>query len=227
MTTMTLNTNLNGIELYFDEKPADAVREAMKALGFRWHAKKSMWWAKQTEARLALAEELCKADAPADKPAKGKGKKTTKKTETQADAPKASKGKQPKAEPKTEPKAEKPKAEPKKTKAEPKVEFSELSDKTTYTVVTGKGFETRKGYVFTATVGKTTLTLGVAKEKDKTWTLTELTTGISVGADYEKRFMAHKALEVKEVKSIAKMLKEEEYQKRAKALEKHNKKASK
>lgn len=205
MTTMTLNTNLNGIELYFDEKPADAIREAMKNLGFRWHAKKAMWWAKQTPERLALAEKL----TAEDKPAKGKGKKATKKAEPKAQ--------EPKAEPKSEPKAKKA----------PEVKLSELSDKLTYYVATVKGYETRKGYTFTATVGKTSVKLAVCKEKDSTWTVTECTTGIAVGGDYEKRYLALKSVNVNAVKEIAKMLKTEEYQKRAKALEKHIKKVSK
>ncbi len=215
MTTMTLNANLNGIELYFDEKPTDAIREAMKNLGFRWHAKKAMWWAKQTPERLALAETLAETKTePTEEPkAKGK-KKASKKAEPKADAPVA--------EPAPAPKADAPKA-----KAEPKVTLSELGDKTTYTVVTGKGFETRKGYLFTAKTGRTTVQLGVAKEKDGTWTVTEITTGVMVAGDFDKRFRALQGVDVALVKNVAKALKSEEYQARAKKLEKHNKKASK
>lgn len=56
--TLTLNNNLNGIELSFDSKPNVEVLSAIKELGFRWHNKKKLWYAKQTEERLAKAKEL-------------------------------------------------------------------------------------------------------------------------------------------------------------------------
>lgn len=200
MTTMTLNTNLNGIELRFDEKPTDAIRESMKALGFRWSPKKSMWWAKQNPERLALANSIVE-ESP-----KPKTKKTAKKAT-----------------------AEQPKAEPKKDAEKPKalVTAKDLSDKTSYYVATAKGFETRKGYTFVAKVGKTKVQLGVAKEKDNTWTITELTTGIMVAGDIEKRYIALNMVTEELVKNVAALLKTDEYKKRVNALEKHTKKASK
>ena len=107
------------------------------------------------------------------------------------------------------------------------MKLSELSDKLTYYVATAKGFETRKGYTFTASVGKTSVELAVCKEKDGTWTVTECTTGIAVAGDFEKRYLALKGVDAKMVKEVAKLLKADEYAKRAKALEKHIKKASK
>lgn len=56
--TLTLNNNLNGIELKFDSKPSVEVLNAIKELGFRWHNKKKLWYAKQTADRLAKAKEL-------------------------------------------------------------------------------------------------------------------------------------------------------------------------
>jgi len=58
MCTMTLNSEFNGIELTFAGKPAEEIREAMKAAGFRWHRQKKLWYAKQTADRMALAEKL-------------------------------------------------------------------------------------------------------------------------------------------------------------------------
>lgn len=65
MCTMTLNSEFNGIELTFAGKPAEEIREAMKAAGFRWHRQKKLWYAKQTADRMALAEKLS-GQAPAD-----------------------------------------------------------------------------------------------------------------------------------------------------------------
>lgn len=58
MCTMTFNSQLNGIELVFAEKPAEEIREQLKALGFRWHRQKKLWYAKKTAERMALAEKL-------------------------------------------------------------------------------------------------------------------------------------------------------------------------
>lgn len=85
-TTMNLNAAKNGIELTFSEKPDDAIRTALKDIGFRWSNKMGIWWAKQTPERLALAESLCT-------PVK-KAKKQTKKATTKAE-PKAKAEKKP------------------------------------------------------------------------------------------------------------------------------------
>lgn len=58
MATLTLNNELNGIELSFEAKPAADVLNSIKELGFRWHNKKKLWYAKQTEERLAKAQEI-------------------------------------------------------------------------------------------------------------------------------------------------------------------------
>ena len=85
----TLNEEHNGIEIKFNEKPSTEVRAQLKALKFRWHQTKGLWYAKQSEQTLALAKSLCEAE------------KSAKKT-------------QPKAEVKAEVKAEEPKAPAKK-----------------------------------------------------------------------------------------------------------------
>lgn len=58
MCTMAINSQFNGIELTFAGKPAEEIREAMKAAGFRWHKQKKLWYAKNTTERLALAKKL-------------------------------------------------------------------------------------------------------------------------------------------------------------------------
>ena len=69
--TMMLNNDLNGIEIKFDVKPAADILAALKGLGFRWHQKKKIWYAKQSEERIAVAKELVNGEvAPAAAPAK-------------------------------------------------------------------------------------------------------------------------------------------------------------
>lgn len=64
MTALTLNPSLNGIEISFDRKPSAETLKSLKGAGFRWHAKKKIWYAKQTAERLSLAHEL--AGEPAE-----------------------------------------------------------------------------------------------------------------------------------------------------------------
>lgn len=73
MCTMAINNEFNGIELTFEGKPEESIREAMKAAGFRWHRMKKLWYAKQTPDRLDLARKLSgddQAQAPAVAPVK-------------------------------------------------------------------------------------------------------------------------------------------------------------
>lgn len=65
---INLNSEKNGIELIFEEKPSAATLEEIKAQGFRWHRVKKLWYAKQTADRLTFARtlgELATAPAPA------------------------------------------------------------------------------------------------------------------------------------------------------------------
>ncbi|AZV43688.1 hypothetical protein BAOM_3079 [Peribacillus asahii] len=50
----------NGIEITFTEKPSEEVRNAMKAIGYRWGGKKrpSIWWAIMDENTISLAKQL-------------------------------------------------------------------------------------------------------------------------------------------------------------------------
>lgn len=56
--TMTINNDLNGIELTFPGKPEQNILTALKTNGFRWHKQKKVWYAKQTPERLTVAQEI-------------------------------------------------------------------------------------------------------------------------------------------------------------------------
>lgn len=75
--TMTINNELNGIEISFKSIPGADIRETMKNAGYRWHKIKKLWYAKQTAERLSLAQKICGGniqDAPASAPAEIKNK---------------------------------------------------------------------------------------------------------------------------------------------------------
>lgn len=56
--TYAINNDLHGIEITFTSKPAQEIRESLKASGFRWHKAKKLWYARLTDERRALAEEI-------------------------------------------------------------------------------------------------------------------------------------------------------------------------
>lgn len=58
MTTFATNKELNGVEIYFDIKPSEEVRNQLKALKFRWHKIKKCWYAKQNYDTLKIAQDL-------------------------------------------------------------------------------------------------------------------------------------------------------------------------
>lgn len=58
MARFTINTELNGIEVVFEERPAAETLEALKGAGFRWHRAKKLWYAKNTAERLTLAQSI-------------------------------------------------------------------------------------------------------------------------------------------------------------------------
>ena len=70
--TITRNATFNSIEITFDGKPAATVREALKALKFRWHSVKKVWYGYSDEAtvKAAIDGQPVKASKPAAKPAK-------------------------------------------------------------------------------------------------------------------------------------------------------------
>lgn len=62
--TFELNKKFNGIEVTFPERPEAEVRRKMKTAGFRWHGTRRLWYAKQTEERMALAKSLSEEKKP-------------------------------------------------------------------------------------------------------------------------------------------------------------------
>lgn len=58
MCKVLYNNELNGLELYFDNKPQPQILEKLKSLFFKWHTAKKCWYAKITDERKALAEKL-------------------------------------------------------------------------------------------------------------------------------------------------------------------------
>jgi len=64
MATMyALNTKLNGVELYFDEKPERAIIETLKANRWKWHNAKKCWYTKNSEKSLSIAKSIASGEA--------------------------------------------------------------------------------------------------------------------------------------------------------------------
>lgn len=61
--TITKNETFNSIEISFEGKPSASVRDALKALKFRWHSVKKVWYGYATEEEATAAIEG-KTDAP-------------------------------------------------------------------------------------------------------------------------------------------------------------------
>lgn len=55
---MKINEELNGIELYFNNKPQQTILSNLKSNGFRWSGFKKCWYAKQTEKAFQVANSL-------------------------------------------------------------------------------------------------------------------------------------------------------------------------
>lgn len=69
--TITPNADFNSIEISFDGKPSEAVRNALKALKFRWHRIKKVWYgyADEATARAAIDGEETESSNTTIKPA--------------------------------------------------------------------------------------------------------------------------------------------------------------
>jgi len=71
--TITQNAQFNSLEIAFDGKPSQSIRDALKALRFRWHSVKKVWYGYATEdqARAAIEGKPTENSKPAKKaPAK-------------------------------------------------------------------------------------------------------------------------------------------------------------
>ena len=78
--TITPNEAYKSLEIAFNGKPSEAVREALKALRFRWHGVKKIWYGYSDEETVKTAIENAL-----------KGVKTTKTTKTAKPAEKVNK----------------------------------------------------------------------------------------------------------------------------------------
>jgi len=74
MNTYAINNELNGIEVYFSQKPEQSIIEELKANKWRWNRAKKCWYAKQSESSLTLAKEIASAEI---EPQATKAKATT------------------------------------------------------------------------------------------------------------------------------------------------------
>lgn len=71
MASYTLNQELNGIEISFDQKPDTDTLTALKSAGYRWHRIKKVWYAKQTAERISIAARLTgQPEQPTEAPKK-------------------------------------------------------------------------------------------------------------------------------------------------------------
>jgi hypothetical protein len=70
--TITRNEQFNSLEISFASKPSAEIREALKALRFRWHGQKKVWYgyADEDAAKAAITGEKAAAPAPVAKKAK-------------------------------------------------------------------------------------------------------------------------------------------------------------
>ena len=60
------NAKFNSREVYFDEKPADTVRLALKRLKMRWHGANKCWYGYASESELI---DAIIGSAPEEQPA--------------------------------------------------------------------------------------------------------------------------------------------------------------
>ncbi|WP_290774180.1 LPD29 domain-containing protein [Anaerofustis sp.] len=58
MLNITLNTEKNGIELRFDSKPSAEILTKIKENGYHWSNKQKIWYAKQSENTMTIANEI-------------------------------------------------------------------------------------------------------------------------------------------------------------------------
>ena len=59
MAYVQRNYEKNGIEIYFDKKPSETVRDTLKASGWRWSGYSKCWYNFYTASNMSFAEALC------------------------------------------------------------------------------------------------------------------------------------------------------------------------
>ena len=60
--TINLNNELNGIELSFTGKPTNEILTQLKSTGYKWHNTKKIWYARQNEKTIVLAEKMANGE---------------------------------------------------------------------------------------------------------------------------------------------------------------------
>lgn len=73
--TITNNAEFGSLEIAFDGKPEQAIRDALKALRFRWHGVKKVWYGYKDEATVRAAidgKDAPEAASAESKPAANK-----------------------------------------------------------------------------------------------------------------------------------------------------------
>ena len=71
MAFVKKNTEVNGIEIYFEMKPSSLVLQSLKSDGWRWHNKKSCWYNRYSEYNYYVANRICnEVNEKANKPEK-------------------------------------------------------------------------------------------------------------------------------------------------------------
>lgn len=68
--SLAVNPQFNSIEISFSEKPSAEIREALKALRYRWHSVKKCWYGYSTEAEAIAAIEGTKPTTKPEAPKK-------------------------------------------------------------------------------------------------------------------------------------------------------------
>ena len=63
MPRFVINNEKNGIELYFEKKPSELIRETLKSCGWRWSSFGKFWYNFNTASNLQLARDLCNVSA--------------------------------------------------------------------------------------------------------------------------------------------------------------------
>lgn len=79
--TITNNSQYNSLEISFDGKPSAEVREALKALRFRWHGQKKLWYGYATEEAVRDAIEDQSSEEASTAPKASKPTKSTQKAQ--------------------------------------------------------------------------------------------------------------------------------------------------
>jgi hypothetical protein len=60
--TVTVNPTFNSLEIAFESKPSEQIREALKALRFRWHNQRRVWYGYKDEATVRAAIDGSEAE---------------------------------------------------------------------------------------------------------------------------------------------------------------------